>query len=136
MANFSQSITFSKDNFNSLNTTKKINYNYSVLSGDKIWSTTYNNKIDDKSISESFNKLYKDGNNTYEKIGNSLNKKSWLIKEFLNTELEKEYDMPYNDTNFTNVIIDAINNIDNIDNSDNKIVMDNNLNTNLIKNDS
>jgi len=31
MTKFSQSITFSKDNFNSIDTIKKINYNHSVL---------------------------------------------------------------------------------------------------------
>lgn len=112
MATFSQSITFSKDNFDSINTVKKLSYNYSVFHGDKIWSTNYKNKIDDKSINETFNKLYKDGNNIYEKIGNSQNKNSWIIKEFLNTVLEKEYDTPYDNNNFTNVIVDAISNID------------------------
>jgi hypothetical protein len=112
MATFSQSITFSKDNFDSINTVKKISYNHSVFHGDKIWSTNYKNKIDDKSINETFNKLYKDGNNIYEKIGNSQNKNSWIVKEFLNTVLEKEYDTPYDNNNFTNVIVDAIMNID------------------------
>lgn len=122
MTTFSQSITFSKDNFDSIQTIKRINYNYSVLAGDKIWSTTYKNQIDDKSINETFNKLHKDGNNVYEKIGNSQNKNSWIVKEFLNTVLEKEYDTPYDNNNFTNIIIDAINNIDEhtIENSDNK----------------
>ena len=73
MTKFSQSITFSKDNFNSIDTIKKINYNHSVLVGDKLWYT-YKNKIDDKSINETFNKLHKDGNNVYEKFGNSQNK--------------------------------------------------------------
>jgi len=112
MATFSQSITFSKDNFDSINTVKKINYNHSVFHGDKIWSTNYKNKIDDKSINETFNKLYKDGNNIYEKIGNSQNKNSWIVKEFLNTVLEKEYNTPYDNNNFTNDIVDAISNID------------------------
>jgi hypothetical protein len=122
MTTFSQSITFSKDNFDSIKTIKRINYNYSVLAGDKIWSTTYKNQIDDKTINETFNKLHKDGNNIYEKIGNSQNKNSWIVKEFLNTVLEKEYDTPYDNNNFTNIIIDAINNIDEhtIENSDNK----------------
>ena len=111
MTKFSQSITFSKDNFNSIDTIKKINYNHSVLAGDKLWSTTYKNKIDDKSINETFNKLHKDGNNVYEKIGNCQNKNYWLVKEFLNTVLEKEYNTPYDNNNFTNTIIDAINNI-------------------------
>ena len=75
MTTFSQSITFSKDNFDSINTVKKITYNHSVFHGDKIWSTNYKNKIDNESINETFNKLYKDGNNIYEKIGNSQNKK-------------------------------------------------------------
>lgn len=112
MATFSQSITFSQDNFDSINTIKKITYNHSVFHGDKIWSTNYKNKIDDKSINETFNKLYKDGNNIYEKIGNSQNKNSWIVKEFLNTNFKKEYNTPYDNNNFTNVIIDAISNID------------------------
>ena len=110
MTKFSQSITFSKDNFNSIDTIKKINYNHSVLMETKN-STTYKNKIDDKSINETFNKLHKDGNNVYEKIGNCQNKNSWVVKEFLNTVLEKEYNTPYDNNNFTNTIIDAINNI-------------------------
>ena len=113
MATFSQSITFSKDNFDSINTIKKITYNHSVFHGDKIWSTNYKNKIDNESINETFNKLYKDGNNNiYEKIGNSQNKNSWIVKEFLNTVLKKEYDSPYDNNNFTNIIVDAISNID------------------------
>ena len=60
---------------------------------------------------KTFNKLHKDGNNVYEKIGNCQNKNYWLVKEFLNTVLEKEYNTPYDNNNFTNTIIDAINNI-------------------------
>lgn len=112
MTTFSQSIIFSKDNFDSINTTKKINYNHSVFIGDKIWSTSYKNKINNKTIYETFNKLHKDGDNIYEKIGNSQNKNSWMVKEFSNTVLEKEYDTPYDNNNFTNIIIDALNNID------------------------
>ena len=93
MTTFSQSITFSKDNFDSINTVKKISYNHSVFQGDKIWSTNYKNKMDHKCINETFNKLYKDGNNIYEKIGNSQTKNSWIVKEFLNTVLEKEYEI-------------------------------------------
>tara|TARA_B110000858_G_scaffold198372_1_gene264346 strand:- start:2852 stop:3244 length:393 start_codon:yes stop_codon:yes gene_type:complete len=120
MAKFSQSITFSKDNFDSFNCVNKIEYNNIILSDNKIWSTTYKNKIDDKNIKETFNKLHKDGNNIYEKIGNSQNKNSWSIKEFLNTILEKEYDTPYKNNNFKNTLIDAINNIDHM-NNDNSI---------------
>ena len=35
-----------------------------------------------------------------------------MVKEFSNTVLEKEYDTPYDNNNFTNIIIDALNNID------------------------
>jgi|TARA_B110000483_G_C17850473_1_gene410176 hypothetical protein len=111
MTTFSQSITFSKDNFDSINTIKRINYNHIVLAGDKLWSTTYKNKIDDKSINETFNKLHKDGTDIYEKIGNCQNKNSWIVKEFFNTNLKKEYNTSYDKNNFTNTIIDAINNI-------------------------
>ena len=39
-------------------------------------------------------------------------KNSWIVKEFLNTVLKKEYDSPYDNNNFTNIIVDAISNID------------------------
>jgi len=112
MTNFSQSITFSKDNYDSLKTINKINYTSSILSDNKIWSTTYKNIIDDKSINETFNKLHKDGNNIYEKVGISENKNPWIIKEFSNSVLEKEYNTSYNNNNFKNILIEAIKTID------------------------
>tara|TARA_B110000483_G_scaffold158557_2_gene188174 strand:+ start:2622 stop:3005 length:384 start_codon:yes stop_codon:yes gene_type:complete len=112
MTNFSQSITFSKDNYDSLKTINKINYTSSILRDNKIWSTTYKNIIDDKSINETFNKLHKDGNNIYEKVGISENKNPWIIKEFSNSVLEKEYNTSYNNNNFKNILIEAIKTID------------------------
>tara|TARA_B000000437_G_scaffold219162_2_gene200157 strand:- start:1682 stop:2047 length:366 start_codon:yes stop_codon:yes gene_type:complete len=112
MANFSSSITFTKDNLdNNKNIIKKIEYKYTHLNDDKLWSTYYINKIDNNGSKETFNKLYKNGNNVYEKIGNSNNKDSWDIKEFFNTNLEKQYVDNYHNISFNDNLLDACENI-------------------------
>jgi len=109
MTNFSSSITFSKDNIDSpANITHKIEYRHTILSGDNLWTTSYNNKTDKNGIIETFNKLHKNGDDVYEKIGNSQNKNSWDIKEFLNTILKKQYVDNYQDNNFNQNLLDAI----------------------------
>ena len=101
MANFSESITFSKNNLeNNQNITKKIDYKCSITLDDQVYSTSYNNSINNNILNENFNKLYKNGDKIYEKIGNSQNKNSWNVKEFLNTNLEKEYKESYINNDF------------------------------------
>ena len=109
MTNFSSSITFTKDNLDSpSNIIHKIEYKHTVFSGDNFWATSYNNKIDNNGIIETFNKLHKNGDDVYEKIGSSQNKNSWDIKEFLNTILKKQYVDDYQDNNFNQNLLDAI----------------------------
>tara|TARA_B110001450_G_scaffold255830_2_gene284392 strand:+ start:1581 stop:1961 length:381 start_codon:yes stop_codon:yes gene_type:complete len=125
MTNFSSTITFSKDNFDSpSNIIHKIEYKHTTFSGDNLWVTYYNNKIDNNGIVETFNKLHKNGDDVYEKIGNSQNKNSWDIKEFLNTIVKKQYVDNYQDNNFNQNLLDAI--YDNIKydyDNDNKILL-------------
>jgi len=108
MTNFSSSITFTKDNFDSENIIHKIEYKHTILSGNKLLSTSYKNKTDNNGSLETFNKLQKEGNNIYEKIGISQNKNSWNIKEFLNTILKKQYVDKYQNNNFNETILDAV----------------------------
>ena len=109
MTNFSSSITFTKDNIDSpANIIHKIEYRHTILSGDNLWTTSYNNKIDKNGIIETFNKLHKNGDDVYEKIGSSQNKNSWNIKEFLNTILKKQYVDNYQNNNFNQNLLDAI----------------------------
>tara|TARA_B100001142_G_C14092388_1_gene561793 strand:+ start:82 stop:456 length:375 start_codon:yes stop_codon:yes gene_type:complete len=109
MTNFSSSITFTKDNIDSpANIIHKIEYRHTILSGDNLWTTSYNNKTDKNGIIETFNKLHKNGDDVYEKIGSSQNKNSWDIKEFLNTILKKQYIDNYQDNNFNQNLLDAI----------------------------
>jgi len=109
MTNFSSSITFTKDNIDSpANIIHKIEYRHTILSGDNLWTTSYNNKIDKNGIIETFNKLHKNGDDVYEKIGSSQNKNSWDIKEFLNTILKKQYVDNYQNNNFNQNLLDAI----------------------------
>ena len=116
MANFSESITFSKNNLeNNQNITKKVDYKCSITLGDQVYSTSYNNSINNDILNENFNKLYKNGDKIYEKIGNSQNKNSWNIKEFLNTNLEKEYKESYINNDFKDILVNAVYNIDNND---------------------
>jgi len=116
MANFSESITFSKNNLeNNQNITKKIDYKCSITLDDQVYSTSYNNSINNNILNENFNKLYKNGDKIYEKIGNSQNKNSWNIKEFLNTNLEKEYKESYINNDFKDILVNAVYNIDNND---------------------
>lgn len=116
MANFSESITFSKNNLeNNQNITKKVDYKCSIILDDQVYSTSYNNSINNDILNENFNKLYKNGDKIYEKIGNSQNKNSWNIKEFLNTNLEKEYKESYINNDFKDILVNAVYNIDNND---------------------
>jgi len=116
MANFSESITFSKNNLeNNQNITKKVDYKCSITLDDQVYSTSYNNSINNNILNENFNKLYKNGDKIYEKIGNSQNKNSWNIKEFLNTNLEKEYKESYINNDFKDILVNAVYNIDNND---------------------
>lgn len=116
MANFSESITFSKNNLeNNQNITKKVDYKCSITLDDQVYSTSYNNSINNNILNENFNKLYKNGDKIYEKIGNSQNKNSWNIKEFLNTKLEKEYIESYINNDFKDILVNAVYNIDNND---------------------
>ena len=109
---FSSSITFTKDNLNSQqNIVHNIEYKHTVYSGDELWATFYNNKTDSNGTQETFNKLYKNGDDIYEKIGNSQNKDSWKIKEFFNTNLEKQYVDNYQNISFNDNLIDACENI-------------------------
>jgi hypothetical protein len=109
MTNFSSSITFTKDNFDSTaNIIHKIEYKHTVLSEDDLWTTSYNHKTDKNGIIETFNKLHKNGDNVYEKIGTSQNKNSWKIKEFLNTILKKQYIDNYHENNFNEYLLNAI----------------------------
>jgi len=109
MTNFSSSITFTKDNLHSSdNIIHKIEYKHTILSGDNLWTTFYNNKIDNNGSVETFNKLHKKGDIIYEKIGNSHNKDSWNIKEFLNTILKKQYVDNYQNNNFNDNLLDVI----------------------------
>ena len=113
---FSSSITFTKDNLNSQqNIVHNIEYKHTVYSGDELWATFYNNKTDSNGTQETFNKLYKNGDDIFEKIGNSQNKDSWKIKEFLNTILKKQYVVNYPDNNFNGPLLSDI--YDNIHNN-------------------
>lgn len=132
MANFSESITFSKNNLeNNKNITKKIDYKCSITLDNQVYSTSYNNSINNNILNENFNKLYKNGDNIYEKIGNSQNKNSWNVKEFLNTNLEKEYKESYINNDFKDVLVNAVYNIDNNDLITNEFKKD--ITTKLLK---
>ena len=132
MANFSESITFSKNNLeNNQNITKKIDYKCSITLDNQVYSTSYNNSINNNILNENFNKLYKNGDKIYEKIGNSQNKNSWNVKEFLNTNLEKEYKESYINNDFKDILVNAVYNIDNNDLITNEFKKD--ITTKLLK---
>lgn len=132
MANFSESITFSKNNLeNNQNITKKIDYKCSITLDEQVYSTSYNNSINNNILNENFNKLYKNGDKIYEKIGNSQNKNSWNVKEFLNTNLEKEYKESYINNDFKDILVNAVYNIDNNDLITNEFKKD--ITTKLLK---
>jgi hypothetical protein len=132
MANFSESITFSKNNLeNNQNITKKIDYKCSITLDKQVYSTSYNNSINNNILNENFNKLYKNGDKIYEKIGNSQNKNSWNVKEFLNTNLEKEYKESYINNDFKDILVNAVYNIDNNDLITNEFKKD--ITTKLLK---
>lgn len=119
MSKYSHPITFINNNseiqFNK-NVINIIEYKYSSISDDKIWSTSYNNKKDINGVNESFNQLYKEGDDyIYETVGNSVNKNSWLIKEFLNTVQKKTYKLDYNKNSFNDLLLNNIKSYDIID---------------------
>ena len=107
MSIYSKTIQLTEDNFSNNNTTK-FEYKYSQIDNNKLSSTSYTNSIDSSGSIESFNKLYKENNIIHEKIGNSTNKKSWNIKEFINTNLEKEYNDSYDSIIFKFNDVDCI----------------------------
>lgn len=119
------SITFTNNNLDSKNMVKQIEYKHTILLGDKVWETSYNNKNDNDGFIENFNKLYKENENVYEKIGNSQNKNSWKIKEFLNTILLKQYTDNYNNNSFDEQLLSVLFN-NNIDNNNIKKKVNNN----------
>tara|TARA_Y100000389_G_scaffold141625_1_gene139546 strand:+ start:55 stop:480 length:426 start_codon:yes stop_codon:yes gene_type:complete len=119
MSKYSPPITFINNNselpFNK-NVINIIEYKYSSISDDKIWSTSYNNKKDINGVNESFNQLYKEGDDyIYETVGNSVNKNPWLIKEFLNTVQKKTYKLDYNKNSFNDLLLNNIKSYDIID---------------------
>lgn len=119
MSKYSPPITFinnkSEIPFNK-NVINIIEYKYSSISDDKIWSTSYNNKKDINGVNESFNQLYKEGDDyIYETVGSSVNKNSWLIKEFLNTVQKKTYKLDYNKNLFNDLLLNNIKSYDIID---------------------
>ena len=119
MSKYSPPVTFINDNseipFNK-NVINIIEYKYSSISDDKIWSTSYNNKKDINGVNESFNQLYKEGDDyIYETVGNSVNKNPWLIKEFLNTVQKKTYKLDYNKNSFNDLLLNNIKSYDIID---------------------
>jgi hypothetical protein len=102
------SITYSlheKDN----ETIKKIEYNFTLKDDDnKMINTYYNNSISNDTQNESFTKTLKDSHNIFEQIGISENKEDWKIKEFHNSDYQKEYVDDYNKHSFMKTIIDSI----------------------------
>ena len=119
MSKYSPPVTFINNNseipFNK-NVINIIEYKYSSISDDKIWSTSYNNKKDINGVNESFNQLYKEGDDyIYETVGNSVNKNPWLIKEFLNTVQKKTYKLDYNKNSFNDLLLNNIKSYDIID---------------------
>ena len=128
----SSSITFSFDKLKNNNSIKQIEYKYSVLSDNETWFTSYNNKIDNSGITETFNKLYKNGDeHIIEKVGTSQNKNPWKIKEFLNNIQEKHYIDDYTKNNFNELLINCL--IDNINKNYDNTNLNNNENINKSK---
>lgn len=128
----SSSITFSFDKLKNNNSIKQIEYKYSVLSDNETWFTSYNNKIDNSGITETFNKLYKNGDeHIIEKVGTSQNKNPWKIKEFLNNIQEKHYMDDYTKNNFNELLINCL--IDNINKNYDNTNLNNNENINKSK---
>jgi hypothetical protein len=100
------SITYSFNKKDDVDIFKQIEYKSTTLDTNKSMSTYYNNIVTDKEQKESFNKLLKSNNDTYEQIGNSKNKTDWDIKEYHNNILNKEYRDSYNTHNFTKQLLD------------------------------
>jgi len=100
------SITYSFNKQNDVDTFKKVEYKSTTQDNDKYISTYYHNTITEDQHNETFNKLLKAKNETYEQIGNSQNKNDWMIKEFHNNILSKEYKDSYNQHNFNKQLLD------------------------------
>lgn len=85
---------------------KQIKYDISRIENDVVMSTSYTKKIDGDLVSESFNRLCKNKEDTYQQIGNSHNKNDWQIKEFHGDNMMKEYNDSYKNHIFDENILD------------------------------
>lgn len=84
----------------------QIKYDISQIDKDKLFNTSYTKKLEPGMVSESFNKLFKQNEDTYQQIGNSKNGQKWQIKEFDNNNLKKEYSDDYRNHIFDENLIE------------------------------
>jgi hypothetical protein len=87
---------------------KKVEYNATAKDNEKIINTYYNNSVTNNQQTESFNKIFKDKNNTYEQIGSSKNKQDWSVQEYHNNNKQKEYVDMYKKHNFDQYIMECM----------------------------
>ena len=85
---------------------KKIEYNSCITDTDKQISTYYTSIIEKDKQNESFTKLLRDKSHIYQQLGNSINKADWMIQEYENNNLQKEYNDMYEKHNFDSCLLE------------------------------
>jgi hypothetical protein len=106
------SFTYTIENKNN-KTIKELQYSdYSKSTDNEENMLLYKNVINDDEILESFNKLFKYGNDTREIVGNSRNKSNWKIRQYNNSTFERKYVEDYDRLNF-NINYEALEKLQN-----------------------
>jgi hypothetical protein len=113
------SFSYSFNSVDDVQVNKKIEYQTVYTDENKnIWSTTYVNNVNNDKTLESFNNLYKGKEEIKEKVGLSIDRADWEIKEFDNSVKTNEYNEPYSKYSYLDKIMQynlANTNINNID---------------------
>jgi len=113
------SFSYSYNNVDDIEVNKKVEYKTVYTDTNKnIWSTSYVNTVENNKMYESFNNLFKGGEEIKEKIGLSTDKSDWKINEFDNSIKTKEYNEPYSEYSYLANCLK--NNLDNINNDNPK----------------
>lgn len=96
------SVTFSQGTYDDDSSFKKIDYQETMTINDNTFTKMYSLHQDgngQKNV-ESFNKILKNDKYLFEQIGSSKNKDDWVIKEFENNNLQRQYNDNYEQHKF------------------------------------
>lgn len=100
-------VSYSQTMKGDVQVSRKVRYDISQLGEDKVLNTSYTSTVEGDRTLESFNKLMKHKGNVYQQIGNSTDGEDWMIKEFNNNELNREFKDAYANHKFDRPQLDS-----------------------------